>query len=370
LTAPSVTFDEKQNIVLGGEWVLAHAALFPVLLNSLHRSNSGTPVLDARSLTALDTCGAAFLKKIKEQSGIAQLEHLDPRFRKLLALVEERSAAQSTQPCRGSGMPRRRLIARIGAANIALAKNIHGLLDFLGRVFSAFNELIHTPRRFRHREFATQIESLFVNAIPVVCLVTFLIGMVVAYLSAIQLERYGATIFLVDGIALSMCRELAPVIAAIIMAGRSGSAFTAQLGTMKLNEEIDALQVLGLSPFQVLVLPRVLAFILTMPLLVFIGDVFGIFGGFFVGNSYLNISATAFFERLQVALPLRHVWVGLIKAPIFAATVAVIGCRMGLTVENNARSIGLHTTSTVVQSIVAVILLNAGFAIIFQKFLY
>ena len=154
---------------------------------------------------------------------------------------------------------------------------------------------------------------------------------------------------------------------AIIVAGRSGSAFTAHIGTMKLNEEIDAMQTIGLSPIRVLVLPRILALMVAMPLLTFIGDVVGIFGGMLISDLRLGISMTTFLNRLQVVVPVRSFMVGLIKAPVFAIFIAVIGCRLGLTVENNARSVGLSTTATVVRSIVAVILLNAAFAVLFVE---
>jgi phospholipid/cholesterol/gamma-HCH transport system permease protein len=200
-----------------------------------------------------------------------------------------------------------------------------------------------------------------------VALVTFLIGVVVAYLSAMQLQKYGANIFIVDGIGLTMARELSPVLVAIIVAGRSGSAFTAQIGAMKINEEIDALQALGLSPIHVLVLPRLIALILAMPLLTFVGDVIGIAGGALIANEMLGITPITFYERLQTVLPLKAYLVGLGKAPVFAAVIALIGCRMGFRVENTATSVGINTTSTVVQSIVSVILLDAAFAVIFQK---
>jgi phospholipid/cholesterol/gamma-HCH transport system permease protein len=188
-----------------------------------------------------------------------------------------------------------------------------------------------------------------------------------AYLFASQADKVGATIFVVDAVSIGICRELSPVLTAIIVAGRSGSAFTAQLGTMKMSQEIDAIRVMGLSPLQVLVLPRIFALTLAMPLLVFAGDVFGILGGFFISNTSLEISWVTFTSRLQGALQLRHVYIGLAKAPIFAIVVALISCRLGLTVEDNARSVGINTTATVVQSVVTVILLDAMFAIILQN---
>ena len=212
-----------------------------------------------------------------------------------------------------------------------------------------------------------QLESGCIDAIPIVALVTFLIGIVISYLFGAQIEKYGGNIFIVDAAALAMCRELSPILVAIIVAGRSGSAFTAQIGTMKLNEEIDAMVTLGLSPMQVLVLPRVFALMLAMPLLVFVGDVVGICGSMLIADLRLGVTGVTFLERLQVVLPERAVYVGLGKAPVFAMFIAIIGCHLGMTVENNARSVGESTTATVVRSIVAVILLNAVFAIMFME---
>jgi phospholipid/cholesterol/gamma-HCH transport system permease protein len=224
-----------------------------------------------------------------------------------------------------------------------------------------------TPGSLRFKELFVQLEQVGLNAIPICALITFLIGIVIAYLTGVQLEYYGANIFIVDGVSIAMCRELSPILVAIVVAGRSGSAFTAQLGTMKLNEEIDALQVLGLSPVRVLVMPRIIALMVSLPLLVFFGDIFGILGGILVADFRLGVTGATFIQRIQAVLEMKHVIVGLIKAPVFAYFIAIIGCRMGLNVEKNAKSVGVSTTRTVVRSIVAVILLNAAFAVLLSE---
>jgi phospholipid/cholesterol/gamma-HCH transport system permease protein len=212
-----------------------------------------------------------------------------------------------------------------------------------------------------------QLEQVCLNAIPVVVLVTLLIGVVFAYLLGMQASQYGANIFVVDGVAIGMTRELAPMLVAIIMAGRSGASFTAQLGTMKLTEEIDAIRTLGLSPVAVLVVPRVLALMIAMPLLTFVGNVASIGGAIIVAGPMLDITPVTFVERLHTSLALRHVVIGLVKAPVFALVIALIGCRMGMDVRRDTSAIGTSTTSTVVQCIVAVILINAAFAIVLQE---
>jgi phospholipid/cholesterol/gamma-HCH transport system permease protein len=205
-----------------------------------------------------------------------------------------------------------------------------------------------------------------VDAVPIVALVNFLIGVVIAYVLGVQAQRYGATLFVADGIALGICRELSPILSSVLVAGRSGAAFTAQIGTMKVEEEIDAISTLGLSPVQVLVIPRLLALMVALPLLVFVGDVAGIAGGLLIGTWQLDIAPQVFMDRVHSALELRHFVIGLAKAPAFAAVVAIIACGMGLQVSRDARSLGENTTSTVVQCIVWVIILDAAFAVSLQ----
>jgi len=340
--------------IASGSWTLAHAAQLARLTSSVQ----GRGQIFGNGIVDLDTTGAMYLLRLADSSG--SIAGLADRHQKILALVKSRLTATESYSMRAK-LP---FLARVGRGFLTFLSAFAETNGFLGRSALGCWELLRQPKLFRLKEFFVQLELCCLDAVPIVGLVTFLIGVVVAYLSAIQLEKYGANIFIVDGVALAMCRELSPIIVAIIVAGRSGSAFTAHLGTMKLNEEIDALETLGLSPLRVLVLPRVFALIIAMPLLVFVGDMIGIAGGAFIANSYLNITMPSFLDRLQSFLQPKHFWVGLAKAPVFALFIALIGCRMGLNVENNARSIGLHTTSTVVQSIVAVIFLNATFAVI------
>ena len=245
-----------------------------------------------------------------------------------------------------------------------------GHLDFLGRSAVALRDVALRPRALRPKEAAAQFQHVCIEAIPVVILVTFLIGVVLAYLFGLQAEKYGVNIFVVDGVAIGTTRELSPIIVAVIVAGRSGAAYTAQLGTMVLTEEIDAIRTLGLSPMQVLVIPRVLALVVALPLLVFVGDVASLAGAMTVANPLFDITPATFLERLHTALAVGHVIVGLVKAVAFAAFIAIIGCRMGMSVSRDSRSIGISTTSTVVQCIVSVILLDAFFAIVFQELGY
>ena len=327
--------------------------------------SANTPlVIDGRQLEQIDTSGALLLFQLAGSHSAKNSECSLVNFRKnhqrIIMLVKEHLDDISRVPTTTSF----NLLQEIGRSTVLFLQQLARLISFIGQSNVESWRLLRHPRTIRWKELVVQLQRACLEAIPIIMLVTLLIGVVVAYLSATQVRQFGANIFVVDGIGIAMCRELSPMIVAIVVAGRTGSAYTAQIGTMKLNEELDAMITLGLSPMQVLVLPRLLALVITLPLLVFIGDLVGIFGGMIIARTYLEITAITFISRLQEAVSLQTFLVGIAKAPVFAAFIAIIGCRMGLNVENNARSVGMHTTSTVVQSIVSVILLDAVFAIL------
>jgi phospholipid/cholesterol/gamma-HCH transport system permease protein len=353
------------RLALAGAWRLAE---LPALVAALAATRPRAPLtVDGERLTSLDS--AAALELIRALAG-AGLEpdsiqwqgFSEPHRRVVDDVLRRRAALAEPVPTERS-----RWLAVIGRHTATLFRQGVDHLSFMGETLVAFLELVIAPRRLRPRELTTQLEQACLNAIPVVILVTLLIGVVFAYLLGLQAEQYGANIFVVDGVGIGMSREFAPIIVAVIIAGRSGAAFTAQLGSMRLTEEIDAIRTLGLSPMQVLVVPRVLALLIALPLLAFIGLVAGLVGAALVADAMLGIPPVAFAERLHDALDITHVWAGLVKTPVFALAIAVIGCRMGMHVGRDTRAVGLATTSTVVQSIVNVILLDAGFAVLFQE---
>ncbi len=322
--------------------------------------------VDGSALAELDSAAALALLWALQQAG-ADPERVDWRgFDGAPARVLLDTARRQSHRVPQLALPPRPLLRALGKQVLSLARLLRGHLAFFGLTCAAFGALLLRPRLLRVKELFVQIQHCLLEAIPVVALVTLLIGVTIAYLLGLQAEKYGANIFVVDGVGIGMTREFAPIIVAVIVAGRSGAAFTAQLGAMRLTEEIDAIRTLGLSPAQVLVVPRVLALVLALPLLVFVGDVVGILGAMLVADPMLGITPATFLERLRGALDLDHVWVGLGKAPVFALAIALIGCRMGMNVGRDTRAVGLATTSTVVQSIVAVILLDAAFAVLFQ----
>lgn len=351
---------------LNGVWRLSNLEGIAGALQSSAPLACGGIVLDGSGLEELDTAAGFILCRHLEGAGctgsMLTLRGFQPHHEKLLDLVRQRM----TCPPAGARARHRGVLERIGVATLDVLRLLRVHVGFVGAVASELLVLLRRPKLFRFRETVSQFETICLDAIPIAALVTFLIGVVFAYLLGLQAQRYGANIFVVDGVGLAVCRELAPLLVAVIVAGRSGAAFTAQIGTMKVQEEIDAISILGLSPVQVLVIPRLVAIMVALPLLVFVGDIAGLAGGMLVAAWQLDISVPSFIERLHGVLPMSAPVVGLVKAPVFAAFIAMIACRMGMLVARDARSVGLNTTSTVVQSIVWVIVLDAVFAIVFQ----
>lgn len=326
-----------------------------------------TIVVDGSHLEGLDTGGALCLKTAIGDSPPDRIrfENLPDTHIKLIQLILTAPVATHKR----SIPTLRSMITDLGRSTEELIIPLYHTTEFLGLIVSELLTIPFRLRKFRFNEFVVQLDRALLQAIPVIGLVTFLIGIVVAYLFATQLEKYGANIIIVDSVALAMGRELSPLIVATVVAGRSGSAFTAQLGSMILTQEIDALETMGLRTLDVLIIPRVLALMFALPFLVFVGDLVSLFGSSIVASNLLQITTSSYLERLSMIQP-RHFISGIIKAPFFALFIAMISCRMGLVVERNARSVGLHTTSTVVQSIVAVIIIDAIFAVVYMEIQY
>ncbi len=358
----------EEVLRLKGVWRLPDAGAIRDSLVGLGLRRPARCVVDGSELEALDTAAGFMLVRYLDDIGcpdaVATGRGFEPRHRRLLALVQEQMTAAPAQMKRRTRLG---LVDRIGASTIAAAGLIRRHVGFVGNVAVDLASLLRRPGLFRRKETASQFQAACIEAVPIVALVNLLIGVVIAYVLGVEAKRYGANLFVADGIALAVCRELSPILSSVLIAGRSGAAFTAQIGTMKVEEEIDAIRTLGLSPMQVLVVPRLAALVVGLPLLVFVGDVAGIFGGMMVGTSLLGITPDVFLRRVHGALEMRQFVIGLSKAPAFAAVIAIIGCRMGLSVARDARSVGESTTSTVVQCIVWVILLDAAFAIASQQ---
>jgi len=353
----------------GGAWTVEHAGELDALVLALDLGGASSARIDVSALTALDTAGAWILRRTLQAwmaSGIAaDLTGLDPAYSPLLQIVKE-ADEQPHEPLSEEPHFVMAMFERVGRALFEAVNEAKLLVNFFGLTIATLIAAIPHPRRLRPVALINQIEQTGLNAVPIVLLLNFLIGIVIAYQGAVQLRKFGAEIFTIDGLAFGIPREIAVLITAIVVAGRSGSAFTAQIGTMQVNQEVDALKTVGLDPIEVLVLPRINALLITLPMLVFLADVAGLMGGALMSVLALDISFGQFLRRLEDVISLTHFLVGLVKAPVFAYIIAIVGCFEGLRVTGSAESVGKMTTKAVVESIVLVILADALFSILFS----
>ncbi|MGZ0714558.1 MlaE family ABC transporter permease [Pseudomonas palleroniana] len=355
-----------------GDWTLAHYAHLKKLSNTLDGQYDAAAHIDLNGLGALDTAGASLLVELL---GPDRIEHsaeradcsLSAADRALLKTVYHSLndfCVPLKEPEEATGI---QVLARIGRAVDTVWQDAMKLLGFIGLILETFARGILRPKRWRLTPMVAHIEQTGLDAAPIVALLTFLVGAVVAFLGATVLKSFGATIFTVDLVAFSFLREFGVLLTAILIAGRTASAFTAQIGSMKANEEIDAIRTLGLDPMELLVLPRVLALLVALPMLTFLAMLSGIVGGGVVCAVALDISPAMFLSLLQSDIGVQHFLVGMVKAPIFAFLIAAIGCLEGFKVSGSAESVGAHTTSSVVQSIFVVIVLDAVAAMFFME---
>ena len=258
------------------------------------------------------------------------------------------------------------LLEVLGRATVEGIREVLGGLSFLGLALATLGRVIIHPSRLRFISTVYHMQQVGLNALPIIGLLTFLIGIVLAYLGAAQLQQFGAEVLIAELVGIATVREIGVILMAVVVAGRSGSAFTAQIGAMKVREEIDAMQTIGLDPMETLVIPRLLAMVITLPLLTFLADLAGIAGGCILSWIVLDISPLTFIERVQDFVDLWSFWVGIIKAPVMALLIALVGCYQGLMVAGSAESVGQHTTTSVVQSIFLVIVADAIFAVFFH----
>ncbi len=360
----------RPGLRIGGEWTLRHYNALEQHLATLQLPLPAAQSIDLSQLQALDTAGAALLVRllgIERAHALVNQPGSLPAAR--LALLETVVAALAQDNQETVSKPRQtptELLAELGAGVQRFAGQALELLGFIGLILDTLARSLFYPRRWRVTSLVAQMQATGLNALPIVALLTFLVGCVVAFLGATVLERFGASIYTVALVALAFLREFGVLLTAILLAGRTASAFTAQIGSMKANEEIDAIRTLGLNPIELLVLPRVLALLVTLPLLTFVAMLSGILGGGLVCLLTLDISPTLFLSILH-DIPARNFWVGISKAPLYAFLIAAIGCLEGFRVSGSAASVGEHTTSSVVQSIFVVILLDALAALFFME---
>ena len=353
---------------IGGEWTLPHAGRLERIVADVERAAASSARIHLNELRSLDTAGAWLLqrliRRLENQGATVTIADVAPEHRVLLQRMMLPPARQTLARPYVSAF--RAVVEHIGSATIDIVDEAHELVSFLGITTIALFRAVLQPRRLRFIALASHVERVGLNALPIVGLLSFLIGVVLAYQGADQMRAFGAEIYSVNLLGVSVLREIGVLLTAILVAGLSGSAFTAEIGTMKVNEEIDAMKTLGLDIMDVLVLPRLLAVVIALPLLTFFADLAALIGGAIMSLVVLGISLTQFLEQLRSFATESTFWVGFIKAPFFAGLIGLVGCYEGLKVEGGAESVGRMTTKAVVESIFLVIVADAAFSVMFS----
>jgi phospholipid/cholesterol/gamma-HCH transport system permease protein len=361
---PDIRLEDDGTVRATGSWTLARLNEVERRVAGLHRPDATDLVLDAGSIEAMDTAGAWMLLRtaevLREGGRRVEIRGLRDDFSGLADMV---SSSRSAAGPAGTRAPRGWL-ERIGRRTAHAVRSGSVALSFVGQNTVVLLRSLGNPARIRWRELLANVYAGGVSALPIIGLLSFLMGVVIAYQAAEQLRTFGANIYIVDLIGISVLREIAPLVTAIIVAGRSGSSFTAQIGTMKVTEEVDALRTLGMSPLELLVLPKILALVVALPLLTVYADLTGVLGGMIMAMTKLEISFPEFTARFGKAVAAKHFLIGIAKAPAFAAIIALVGCYQGFQVRGGADSVGRHSTISVVQSIFLVIVMDAFFSVV------
>jgi phospholipid/cholesterol/gamma-HCH transport system permease protein len=354
----------REAIVLEGDWTAISTGGGGRRLNEA-LARSRTFQVDATGIDRCDTAGAAIIS--------AALRRVDRRpddiaatdaVSALIDLVRRREAPTEAPP---KPLGWTYIFERMGRAVYSLRETFVDMIVFNGHLIVSTARTVRHPSRMRWAAFFSLAERAGLDAIPIVSVATFFIGAVVAMLGANQLAHFGAQIFVIDLVGISVLREFNVLITTLLLAGRSASSFAAEIGAMKMNEEVDAMEVLGIDPFDALVTPRFLALLVTIPLLTFVATIAGLAGGMLVAVTMLGLTPDVFFDRLVSEVGVHHFWVGLSKAPVMAVIIAAIGCRQGLAVGGDVESLGRRVTAAVVEAIFSAIVIDAIFALIYMR---
>src|SRR3974390_933901 len=349
---------------LGGDWSLAAMPRIEAELDRLPLTLSGDLLCDwsQAAAPAISPAWALLRRLAEEDPERVRIRHLGdpPPF---LQLLEKLHFDRHAQRRAFTPPTLERLVGKVGRWAVLQGRYARGVIVFIGRIATVVREVFSRPRALRISSLVQHIYETGITAIPIVALIAFLISVIVAYLGAQQLSRFGADIFVVDLVTIAVLREMGVLLTAIIVAGRAGSAFAAEIGVMQLNEETDALRAMGMNPIELLVVPRVLGLVIALPLLTVIADAMGLAGGGLLSLIHLHIPLPQFTARLREALSPTPFWAGLVKAPVFAALIAMVGTYRGMQVRDSARELGRLTTMAVVQAIFMVILADAIFAV-------
>ena len=360
---------DGRQVVLRGHWTVENVAALEKAVAAGSASPPGTATVDATGVEALDLTGAWLLRSLERRLEAAgsQVAWLPGRPGQL-AFIDEAVEKAPKAPAHEHGLS---LVVRplqtIGWLTVKARNDLVEHLDMFGAVIVTLGRATLSLRRLRLPSVVRHVYETGVTAIPIVALIAFLISVIVAYIGAQQLRQFGGEIFVVDLVTIAVLRELGVLLTAIIVAGRSGSAFAAEIGVMKLNEEVDALRAIGMDPVEVLVTPRVLGLVIALPLLTVLADAMGLAGGALLSWSLVDITFTQYLERVNESISDTTFWVGVIKAPVFAFAIALVGTMRGMQVRGSSRELGRLTTVAVVQSIFLVILFDAIFAVVFME---
>lgn len=353
-----------------GTWTASFAPVLERMVADAEKLAGGSQsiFIDVSEVAKLDTFGAWLIERLRRsltQGPVeAQIAGLSANYS---SLVDEVRRVRAAPVVDSSAVTITGMLEQIGRTVAGVAGTVAGLVDMLGAVLAAgFRVLIH-PRSFRLTSTVHHMEQVCWRAVPIIVLITFLIGCIIAQQGIFHFRRFGADIFVVDMLGVLVLREIGVLLVAIMVAGRSGSAYTAELGSMKMREEIDALRTMGFDPIEVLVLPRMLALVLALPILAFLGAMAALYGGGLVAWLYGGVDPEAFLLRLRDAISIDHFIVGIVKAPVMAAVIGIVACVEGLAVQGSAESLGQHTTASVVKGIFFVIVMDGVFAIFFAS---
>ncbi|MFT5835276.1 MAG: phospholipid/cholesterol/gamma-HCH transport system permease protein [Sulfurimonas sp.] len=350
-----------------GEFTLYTITSYQKEIDKIDFSKVKTVDFDLEDVVYFDTAASIFInstvKEFSEKKITSYILTTDKDILDTLELVQMSKKTSKPLPKKA----KRTLLEILGQTTYFYYNGFLAFMAFIGKLFATKLSYLSNINNIRFKEIAFEMNESAVKALGIIALTSFLIGLVVAYQSAFQLKIYGANIFIVDMLGISMLRELAPLMTAVVIAGRSGSSFTAQIGAMKITEELDAMRTMGFDPYLFLVIPRIIALMIMMPILIFVADIMGVFGGLIVASVDLGISPQLFLERFNDVVAAKHFFIGIAKGPFFAFLIASIGVYRGLMVKDDTQSIGFNTTKSVVEAIFAVIVCDAIFSILFTN---
>ncbi len=362
-----VSTDSKRVLTLKGEWAIHSIAALELFIKALSKEKIAFDTVDASAISEMDTAGAFFLHAVEAQCKAKdpnfKVVGLSPKFYALLALVSKEIHEIAAAKISKKTYP---WLYRLGQRVVAVFDYSLIYFTFLGELFIRFIRSILHPFKIQWRSIVNELDLTGFRALIIIAVMMFLIGIVLAYQLGVELRIYGANVYVVDVTGIAIFREFSPLITSVIIAGRTSTSYAALIGTMKVNEEIDALKTMGLSPIDRLVLPRIIGLLISLPLLVVWGNLFGLLGSMVMGKNMLGIGYVSFLERLKEVVAVKHLYLGLVKTPVFSLIIAGIGCFQGFQAEGSAQSVGIRTTKAAVQAIFLIILADAMFSILFN----